>query len=212
VVDNPIPLKPKAAEVPDDAKDLSSLWLDPKLGDGLTEVSHHAIPVGKPRTFFRVNPDPAYRRLTAIYTHKIEGQIDERHYIVDKPMLGLIEEAQPCTLVTVVYRDGSIRLWPLKLPKEGMRDIEAWTSARAAAKTAFDKWVRLLWVKGTYMTRDALEGYAPDPDYSKLPPYDELVTIAFGESGIIRNKDHAIYKDLFGAPSKPKRDNDDGLS
>jgi hypothetical protein len=68
VVDNPIPLKPKVAEVPNDAKDLSSLWLDPKLGDGLTEVSHHNIPVGKPRTFFRVNPDPAYRRLTAIYS------------------------------------------------------------------------------------------------------------------------------------------------
>ena len=63
------------------------------------------------------------------------------------------------------------------------------------------------------MTRDAQEGYAPDPDISKLPSFDELVKIAFGADGIIRDTKHPIYKDLFGAaPSKSKRDDDDGLS
>jgi hypothetical protein len=47
-----------------------------------------------------------------------------------------------------------------------MRDNEAWTSARAAAKTAFTKWVKLVWVRRAYMTRDAQDGYAPDPDYN----------------------------------------------
>jgi hypothetical protein len=197
---------------PEDAVDMDSLWLDPKLGDGLVDVRHHDIPVGKPRDFFRVNPDPAYRRLTEIYTHKVEGQIDEQHFIISKPMRGQIEEATPCTLVTVVYRDGSIRLWPLKLPKDGMRDNEAWTSARAAAKTAFTKWVKLVWVRRAYMTRDAQDGYAPDPDYNKLPAFEELVTLAFGTNGIINNKEHRIYKDLFGAPQKRKSDADDGLS
>jgi hypothetical protein len=213
--------KPKAKSVlesvpkpvPTDAGDLASLWLDPKLGDGLTEVSHHNVPVNKPKNFFRVVPDPAYRRLAAIYTHKIEGQIDEQHFLVDKPMYDRIDEAQPCTLVTVLYRDGSIRLWPLKLPKDGARDNEAWSSARAAARAAMTKWVKLIWGKGSYMTRDAQEGYAPDPDISKLPSFDELVRIAFGADGIIRDTKHPIYKDLFGAaPSKSKRDDDDGLS
>ena len=27
------------------------------------------------------------------------------------------------------------------------------------------------------MTRDAQPGYAPDPDYSKLPPFNELVRL-----------------------------------
>ena len=57
------------------------------------------------------------------------------------------------------------------------------------------------------------DGYAPDPDYSKLPSFDELVTLAFGANGIIRNKEHRIYKDLFGAPRQSRRgDDDDGLS
>ena len=62
------------------------------------------------------------------------------------------------------------------------------------------------------MTRDAQPGYAPDPDYNKLPAFEELVTLAFGTNGIINNKEHRIYKDLFGAPQKRKSDADDGLS
>ena len=212
MVDEATPFKPKKAEPPNDAIDMDSLWLDPKLGDGLVDINFHNVPVGKPRDFFRVNPDPAYRRLSEIYTHKVEGQIDEQHFIIAAPMRGLIEEAQPCTIVTVVYRDGSVRLWPLKLPKDGMRDNEAWESARKAAKTSFDKWVKLVWVKRAYMTREAQPGYAPDPDYTKLPSFDELVTLGFGTNGIINNKEHRIYKDLFGAPQKLKDDDDDGLS
>lgn len=48
------------------------------------------------------------------------------------------------------------------------------------------------------MTRDAQPGYAPDPDFSKLPPFNELVRLAFGEQGIIRDKSHPIYRELYG--------------
>jgi hypothetical protein len=60
-------------------------------------------------------------------------------------MQGVIEEARRCTLVTVIYRDGSPRLWPLKLPNDGERDNEAWISARAAAKAGMSSWARLVW-------------------------------------------------------------------
>jgi hypothetical protein len=186
---------------PSDAQDIESLWLDPKLGDGLADVHLHNIPIGKPKDFFRVCPDPAYRRLTEIYTHKIEGQIDEQNFIIDKSMQGTIEEARRCTLVTVIYRDGSLRLWPLKLPRESEKDNEAWSSARSAAKTAMDKWVKLIWVRRSYMTRDAQPGYAPDPDYSKLPPFNGLVRLGFGEHGIIRDATHPIFRELMGAPA-----------
>ena len=211
MAENPIPLKLKK-DPPDDALDIDSLWLDPALGDGLVDVHYHDIPVGKPRDFFRINPDPAYRRLTEIYVHKVEGQIEEQTYIIAKPMQGVIEEARRCTLVTVVYRDGSPRLWALKLPKDGERDNEAWITARAAAKVAMEKWIKLVWQRRAYMTREAQPGYAPEPDWSKLPSFDELVRLAFGEHGVIRDKNHRIVLDLFGAPSKRASDADDGLS
>ena len=211
MAENPIPLKLKK-DPPDDALDIDSLWLDPALGDGLVDVHYHDIPVGKPRDFFRINPDPAYRRLTEIYVHKVEGQIEEQTYIIAKPMQGVIEEARRCTLVTAVYRDGSPRLWALKLPKDGERDNDAWITARAAAKVAMEKWVKLVWQRRAYMTREAQPGYAPEPDWSRLPSFDELVHLAFGEHGVIRDKNHRIVLDLFVAPSKRASDADDGLS
>ena len=45
-----------------------------------------------------------------------------------------------------------------------------------------------MWDGSAYKTRDAMPGYAPDPDYSKLPPFDELVTAGFRRAGIIRDK------------------------
>ena len=183
--------------------DIEALLLDAKLGDGITNVNYHVIPVGKPRDFFRTHPDPNYRRQCWIYTHKAEGMIEETHYIIAKEMQGHIEEARPCTLVAVAYRDGSPRLWPVKLPKEGEKDNAAWISARAAVKVGLDRWTKLVWVRNSYQTREALEGYAPDPDWEKLPPFHELLRLAFGDKGIVRDKSHDIYHELFGIKKKP---------
>ena len=203
--------KPKLELVPKGAEDLDDLWLDPGLGDGIADVSYHSVPVGKPRDFFRTHPDPAYRRRTEIYTHKPEGAIDEQHYIVGPAMQGQIPEARPCTLVTVVYRDGSPRLWPVKFPKDGEKDNDAWSTARSAAKAGIDHWVKLVWVRRAYQTRDALAGYAPDPDWKKLPAFNDLVRLGFGEYGVIRDTAHPIYRELFGMPKKAADDDADDL-
>lgn len=192
---------------PKDAKDFDGLWLDPGLGDGIVDVHYHNVPVGKPRDFFRTVPDSAYRRRTQLYVHKPEGVIDEQHYILAPEMHGRIIEARPCTIVTVVYRDGSPRLWPIMFPRDGERDNEAWISARSAAKQAMDKWLKLVWERRAYLTREALPGYAPEPDYSKLPPFEDLVRLGFGEHGIIRDTSHPVYRELFGMP---KSDGDVG--
>ena len=204
--DKVVPLTPKP---PADASDMASLWLDTALGDGLVDVRLHNVPVGKPKTFFRVIADPAYRRLVEIYTHKIEGQVEETNYLIDKPMHGVIDEARRATLVTCIYRDGSVRLWPLKLPKESERDNEAWVTARMAAQAAMGRWLKLVWRRRGYTTRDALPGYAPEPDLSKVPPFTDLVQLAFGDHGIVRNREHPIVRELFGYP--PSGDGD-GLS
>jgi len=188
---------------PADATDIEALWLDPALGDGIVDVTYHTVPVGRPRDYFRVHPDKAYRRRTEIYEHKPEGVIDEQTYVIGPAMRGQIPEARPCTLVTVVYRHGSPRLWPVKFPKDGDKDCEAWVSARAAARVGMERWTKLLWVRRAYQTRDAQPGYAPDPDFSKLPPFNELVRLAFGEHGIINDVSHPIYRELFGMPARP---------
>jgi hypothetical protein len=142
-----------AAPAIPDATDIEALWLNPALGDGIVDVTYHTVPVGKPRDFFRTVIDPAYRRRTEIYVHKPEGMIDEVSYIIAPAMLGRIQEARPCTLVTVVHRDGSPRLWPIKFPKDGERDNDAWMSARAAAKIGMERWTKLIWVRRSYQTR-----------------------------------------------------------
>lgn len=203
---NVTPLRPVA-----DAADIEALWLDPTMGDGITDTHYHSVPVGKPRDFFRTVTDPSYRRRTEFLTVKHEGVIDEQHYIIAPDMRGKIEEALPVTLVTVVYRDGTPRIWPIKFPKEGGHDIEAWASARRAAKVGMERWTKLVWARGSYKTRDAQPGYAPDPDFTKLPPFNELVRLAFGEHGVIRDTEHPIYRELFGAaPDLAGKDDDGG--
>src|SRR4029453_9114184 len=94
-----------------DAFDIESLFLDPGLGDGITESPHPTIPVGRPRDFFRAHPAQEYRRRTEIYVHKLEGQIDEQVYVIAPNMRGKILEARQCTLVTVVDRSGAPRIY-----------------------------------------------------------------------------------------------------
>jgi hypothetical protein len=202
-----VPNEPQVA--PPDAQDFDSLWLDPQLGDGIVNVTHHSVVVGRPRDFFRVHPDEAYRRRTEVYTHKPEGAIEEQHYIIAPAMQGKIPEARPCTIVTVIYRDGTPRLWPIKFPRDGERDNEAWVTARAAARVGMERWTKLVWVRRVYQTRDALPGYAPDPDFTKLPPFiPDLVRAAFGVHGVIRSTAHPIYRELFGMPKEPAGDED----
>ena len=205
MVDEAIPFKKKTTTSDDD---LDSLWLDPGLGDGIVNVSYHTIPIGKPRDFFRCVPSEDYRRRTEIYVHKPEGAIDEQVYILAPEMRGRIPEARPSTIVTCIYRDGSLRLWPLCFPRDGEKDNDAWISARSAAKNAMDRWLKLVWQRRAYQTREAMPGYAPDPDYSKIPPFNELVKLAFKEHGLIKTTDHPIYRELFGIA--PGRGGDDG--
>jgi hypothetical protein len=185
---------------PPDLNDLDELWVRSDQGDPLTTPTLSKIPVGRPKDFFRTVPDRAYREKTEIYIHKTENTIEETAYIIGPGLRGQIEEAQPCLLVCIVDRMGSPRLWPIKLPREDGKDNAAWMTARAAAKTGLTQWVRIVWVNtGTgFKERPAEPGYSPDPDFGQLPPFNELVRCGFGEHGVIRDRSHPIYRNLFG--------------
>jgi hypothetical protein len=125
--------KAKAYKPPTDAADLSDLFVDTGQGDPLTETVIHAIPVDKPKDFFRVHPDQSYRKRCFVYTLKIEGQVEEHNYIVAEAMRDLVPEAKLCLVTTCIYRNGAPRLWLLKLPKEGEKDQMAWSTARGGS-------------------------------------------------------------------------------
>jgi hypothetical protein len=188
-----------------DAVDIESLFLDPGLGDGITDCCYHTVPLGRPRDFFRVHPDPAYRRRAEIYVHKPEGQIETQTYVIGPNMRGKILEARPCTLVTTVDRFGAPRIYPVPLPRDGERDNEAWISARAIVRTAMKYWVRMIWDRRAYVERRAQPGYAPEPDY-KLPTFNELVRMALGAHGMLYGEAHPIYRDLYGIPDEGATD------
>ena len=204
--------KPKLEEVqpatPSDAKDIEALWLDPGLGDGITDTHQDKIPIGKPRNFFRVHPEKQFRRRTEIYVHKPEGAIEDEYYIIAPTMRGKIQEARSSVIVPCIYRDGSLRLWPIPFPRSGEKDNSAWVSGRKAARAAIEKWIRLMWVAKSYEWREALKGYAPEPDWSKVPSLNEMLKLAVGPNGIIRDENHPIYRDLMGAPAKKMIDAD----
>jgi hypothetical protein len=201
------------AHVPPDASDIAELWISAGQGDPLTTATHLAVPIGRPREFFRTVPDPSYRQLAEMVIRKSENMIGEAHYVVATAMRGKMEEARPCLLVCVVDRLGSPRLWPLKQPRDGERDNVAWETSRAIARTGLERWVRAVWVSSGvgFKERLAEVGYAPDPDFGKLPEFDALVDRAFGKNGIIRDENHPVYRELFGIVAPAAREPDDPL-
>jgi hypothetical protein len=203
--------KPKLEIVspPSDALDLSELWLDTALGDPLTSTYQHSIPIGKPKDFFRVHPDRSMRRHVEIYVHRPEGAMEDQHFVISKSMQGRIAEARPAILVVCIYRDGSLRVWPLKLAKAGEKDNDAWTSARNAARMAMTGWIRIVWVRRAYEVREALPGYAPDPDLKAIPPLEQLVVKAYGPQGVIRDPGHFMVRELMGASPSNRTSSDD---
>jgi hypothetical protein len=192
----------------DSDADFRDLWIDDGLGDPLTTEHYHKVPVGKPTDFFRVQPDKAYRRKCEILVLKSENSIGEAYYLIGPKIRGKIDEARPCTLITVVDRLGHPRLWALKEPRGGESDNDAWSSARAVAREGLTKWVKLVWRGRAYYSRDAEEGYAPDPNWTKLPSFSDLIRAGFGGHGIINDESHSVYRDLFGIAKTPVGDAD----
>jgi hypothetical protein len=216
VVENPEPadapqseqgqIQPATAQ--SDTDDIEALWEDDGLGDPLTTTHVHTAPVGKPADFFMACPDRKYRRKTWLYAYKSENVVGVQYFIVDRPMRDKVRRARPCTLLTVVDRAGAPRIWPLWSPRPGENDNIAWITARSAARQALTNWVRLEWVNSTigYASEVADPGYAPDPDFSRLPPFNQLIKAAFGPDGIWRNEESRAYRACFGKVVKEPDD------
>ena len=155
------------------------------------------VPVRKPnrQDFVRVHSDPRYH-LTPIAT--IEVKEDREVYLVTPDMAqALPGEFSTVTLFTTITRQGTLHLWPVKLPTPDGRQNEWHRSAAEAAERAMQKWVRVTssMSLGAYEIFEA-NGDLPEPVWPDIP-FEEILKIAFHER-IVDRADHPLVQRLLG--------------
>lgn len=159
------------------------------------------FPLLKPpkNKFVRVHPSPEYRMSGVLtLTDTDTGQIK---YV--SPDLELPEFIESQTRVTDLYAaqmsDGSFFIWPLH------RSETTWyRGAKQAVSVAAKKWVAIV-ARRSANTYDLIEpeDTIPEPDWSALPPFAEMVESAF-EDHMVTHPEHPFLRKLRGF-----RDDDD---
>jgi len=155
------------------------------------------VPVRKPtrQDFVRVHPDASYRLTPAAI---IEVKDDREVYLVTPNLApGLVGEFSTVTLFTTINRQGTLHLWPVKLPTSDGRQNEWHRSAAEAAERAMKKWVRVTasMSLGAYEIFEA-SGDLPEPVWPDFS-FQEILRIAFRER-IVDRADHPLVQRLQG--------------
>jgi hypothetical protein len=102
------------------------------------------------------------------------------------------------TIFTAINRQGVVFLWPVRLPSPDDKPNAWWQSAREAAELAMTKWVRMRanMSLGAYDLFTA-ESDIPDPEWSELEPFQDLLRIAY-RGRLVVDLDHPVIKRLSG--------------
>lgn len=155
------------------------------------------VPVRRPsgHTFIRVHPGQDYRFPVDL----IELPDEEETYLIysNDVAAALDEVRKPCMLYTAITRQGTVFLWPVKLPR-GTKKLVAWhTSATEAAEKAIKEWVRInadmdLAAYKVTVARGAI----PDPEWPNLT-FEELLTIAFRDR-LVSSLTHPLVRRYLG--------------
>jgi hypothetical protein len=182
-----------------DPTDLLSLAIDPATylqSGAVTRVRQILAGRPGPQTFFRVHPSPDYRRAYKM----VEIKEERENYIVMPAFESEISEEIVVKMIyTTIDRNGTICLWPARLPHEDDRKSMLWyKSAHEAAATGMEKWIRMraCMADGAYETLIA-DSEIPEPDWKGLPSFGDLLIRAFGNR-VINSIDHSAIKLLRG--------------
>jgi hypothetical protein len=177
---------------------LSALRLDQSYPDtvGVKKLLT-TVPVRKPnrQDFVRVHPEPGYRLTPAAI---IEVKEDREVYLVHPNMAqALPGEFSTVTLFTTINRQGTLHVWPIKLPTPDGRQNEWHRSAAEAAERAMKKWVRVTasMSLGAYEIFEA-SGDLPDPVWPDFS-FEEILKIAF-RTRVVDRVDHPLVQKLQG--------------
>jgi hypothetical protein len=156
-----------------------------------------SVPVTKPnkQQWVRVHPSARYRENLAL----IEVKESRTMYLVEPSLVyELAEEVIYATLHTSMTREGTIFLWPVRLPDSDGRPNSWYDSAREAAAEAVNRWVRVVanMSTGGYDYWVA-PGTLAEPEWPELS-YSELLSIAFKGDRFIDSLDHPLVARLKG--------------
>jgi hypothetical protein len=190
---------PATASTPPDPFDLDSLSLSQNFPEtaGVKKLLR-TVPARRPnpQDFVRVHPSPDYRRNLLCVDLK-----DDRECYVVRPEIApqLIGETVMKTIYTAINRQGVVFLWPVTIPPPDGKTNEWWRSAREAAETAIDRWIRVKadMSLGAYQMYEAVKKDIPGPEWPDVS-YQELLRISFRDRMIDR-VDHPVIIQLRGA-------------
>lgn len=156
-----------------------------------------SVPVTKPnkQQWVRVHPDAGYRESFAL----IEEKESRTMYLVEPSLVWeLSAEVIYVTLYTAMTREGTVFLWPVRLPDADGRPNSWNDSAREAAAESAKGWVRVV----ANMSTGGYEywvapGTLAEPEWPELS-YSELLSIAFKGDRFIDSLDHPLVARLKG--------------
>ena len=196
---------PKPADVPapkaagPDPFDPSKLRLSQGMSAAQGVKKHlTTLPVRKPSKewFVRCHPDPSYRLETYVLELKEDG---ETYLVAPELWDQLAGEGtfSPRLLVTSINKQGTLFLWPIRLPSPDGRHDDWSRSAMEGTSFASNGWVRIQsnMSLGAYEVFEAT-GSLGDPEWPKSP-FSDLLRIAFKDR-YIDSLDHPVLKRLRG--------------
>jgi hypothetical protein len=143
----------------------------------------------------RVHPESAFRLTPAAI---IEEKNDREVYLVTPDILRAVEgEYAIVTLFTAISRQGTLFLWPVKLPNGEGKYNEWHRSGAEGAERAMEKWVRVTanMDLGAYDISEARGDLSEPiwPDYA----LEEILKIAFRDR-LVDRADHPLVQRLLG--------------
>jgi hypothetical protein len=145
--------------------------------------------------FVRVHPDAAFRDAFAFVELKDD---DREHYLVMPEIaVAVADEVVMKMLYTTINRQGTVSLWPVRLPTPEGRVNEWHRTAQEAAARAVDRWIRIKanLSLGAYEIFEA-PASIPDPVWPEHT-FDQLLRIGFKDK-LIQSLDHPVLKRLRG--------------
>jgi hypothetical protein len=153
------------------------------------------VPVHKPhrQDFVRVHSGPDYRLTPTAIIEEREGR--EIYLVTRRMAQALPGEFSMVTLFTAISRQGTLFLWPVKLPNPEGRQLEWHRSAAEGAERAMKKWVRVTasMSLGAYEIFEA-SGDLAEPVWPDVP-FEEILKIAFRDR-IVDRADHPLVQRL----------------